>query len=84
MDMPTPPPTGEKQSRQMSLWMSVRLAWNLGFIIAVPVVVMGFAGEYIDRYFQMTPLFTIVGFVLAALLSGIGIARRLREISRSS
>jgi len=67
-------------SQGMGLMLSLRLAWNLGFIIAVPVVVFGFGGAYLDKHFGTTPIFVITGFTLAIVLSGIGVWRKVKEI----
>ncbi|OIO53106.1 hypothetical protein AUJ46_05845 [Candidatus Peregrinibacteria bacterium CG1_02_54_53] len=65
----------------MGLFLSLRLAWNLGFIIAIPVAVFGFGGAYMDRIWGTTPIFIITGFVMAVILSGVGVYRKVREIS---
>lgn len=76
------PSNGEKQ--QMSLWKSVQLAWNLGFIIAIPAVVLGFGGAYLDKALGTSPVFLLIGFILAAVLSGLGVVRRLRDIGQDT
>lgn len=68
----------------MGLMLSLRLAWNLGFIIAVPVAVFGFGGAYVDKYLQTTPIFVITGFALAIVLSGVGVYRKVKEILGAS
>lgn len=64
----------------MGLLLSLRLAWNLGFIIAVPVFLFGFGGAYLDKYLGTSPAFIITGFVLAVVLSGVGVYRKVKEI----
>ena len=66
----------------MGLLLSLRLAWNLGYIIAIPAVVFGFGGAYLDKLLGTSPLCILTGFVLAALISGIGVYRKLKEIIR--
>jgi len=75
-----PRPNG---SKGMGLMLSLRLAWNLGFIIAIPVVVFGFGGAYLDKHFGTTPIFVITGFALAIVLSGVGVYRKVNEILNS-
>ena len=72
-----PRPNG---SKGMGLMLSLRLAWNLGFIIAIPVVVFGFGGAYLDKHFGTTPIFVITGFALAIVLTVIGVYRKVKEI----
>ncbi|MFH1444488.1 MAG: AtpZ/AtpI family protein [Candidatus Peregrinibacteria bacterium] len=77
-------PPAHKDEKQMGLFLSLRLAWNLGFIIAIPVAVFGFGGAYIDRMWGTTPIFIITGFAMAVILSGVGVYRKVREISDAS
>lgn len=63
-----------------SPWLALKLAWELGYLIAIPVVALGFGGAMLDKYVGTMPLFTLLGFALAAVLSGIAIRRRLRAI----
>ena len=75
----------QEQNREpMGLWMSIRLAWSLGHIIAIPAVVFGFGGAYLDKYLNTSPAFLLSGFVLAALLSAFGVVRKVREIFQAS
>lgn len=76
-----PRPNG---SKGMGLMLSLRLAWNLGFIIALPVAVFGFGGAYLDKHFGTTPIFVITGFALAIVLTVIGVYRKVKEILGAS
>lgn len=76
--MPDIPPPGPV--KQPSLFLSLRLAWSLGYIIAIPAVVFGLGGAYLDKYLQTSPLFLLLGFALAVGLSGLGVYRKVKEI----
>ena len=79
------PPTGQrKEAKELGFLLSLRLAWNLGYLIAIPVVVFGFGGAYLDKYLGSSPLFLLIGFVLAASLSAIGVYRKVKEILGAS
>lgn len=82
--MTTPPPEpapSEKSKRDFSSpWMAVQLAWELGYMIAIPAVLLGFVGAYVDKAFHTSPLFLIAGFLLAVTLSAIAVYRKVREI----
>jgi len=80
-DMDTP---GKKQPQELGFLLSLRLAWNLGFIIALPAVLFGFGGAYADKHFGTSPWFLLVGFTIAILLSGIGVYRKVKEILGAS
>lgn len=83
-DMPAPDGKKDQPPAQLGMWMSIRLAWELGYLIALPAVVLGFGGAYLDRYVQTSPLFLLIGFALAALLSGVGVVRKVRAILKAS
>ncbi len=76
--MPSVPPQGPV--KQLSLLLSLRLAWSLGYIIAIPAVVFGLGGAYLDKYLGTSPLFLLLGFALAVGLSGLGVYRKVKEI----
>ncbi|KKW32567.1 MAG: hypothetical protein UY77_C0019G0016 [Candidatus Uhrbacteria bacterium GW2011_GWA2_53_10] len=63
-----------------SLWLALRLAWTLGYLIALPAVGFGFGGAYLDKKLGSSPFFLLAGFIIAAVLSFIAIKRRLKVI----
>ena len=65
-----------------SLWYALSLAWNLGYVIALPIVVLGFSGAWLDKKFATSPLFILIGIFLSLILSGVGIYRKIKEISK--
>lgn len=82
--MANDPSVPGREPKQMGLFLSLRLAWNLGFIIAIPVGLFGFGGAYLDKYLGTSPIFVITGFAMAALLSGVGVYRKVKEILKSA
>lgn len=62
---------GQKnQSERRYYLFALRIVGDFGASIAVPVVLCALLGKYIDGKVGHAPLFTILGFVLAALISG--------------
>ncbi|TSC58534.1 MAG: Uncharacterized protein Greene041619_544 [Candidatus Peregrinibacteria bacterium Greene0416_19] len=72
--------TEQRQYKQETLWSALRLAWNLGYIIAIPAAAFGFGGAYLDRYFGTSPFLLLLGFAIALTLSWIGVKRLIRTI----
>ena len=64
------------------LLLSLGLAGQMGFLIAIPAVVLGFFGAYLDKYFGTSPLFIISGFILAFAISAFAIVKKVKEIIR--
>ncbi len=65
-----------------ALWLAVQLVWDMGWIIAVPAVVLGFGGAYMDKRLHTTPLFILTGLALALLLSALVLMRQMKAIIR--
>lgn len=60
-----------KKSRSREYYLlAFRILGDFGASIAVPVVLFVLIGQYFDERYQKSPLFTILGFVFAALISG--------------
>lgn len=76
---PSPPPA--KRNQEYSMWSALGLVWELGYIIAIPAVLFGFGGAYLDKRFGLSPLFTLLGLLLALLISGFAVYRRVKDVS---
>lgn len=60
---------GKPVSREYYL-LALRIAGDLGATIAVPVVLLVLAGRWLDGKYQAGYLYTVLAFILAALISG--------------
>ncbi len=76
---PYPAQAGNKKttSREYHLF-AFKMLGDFGVSIAAPVVVFVLVGQYLDEKYNKSPLFTILGFVLAALLSAKIIYKKAR------
>jgi F0F1-type ATP synthase assembly protein I len=79
-----PPQSAKQEPKELGFLLSLRLAWNLGYIIALPAVLFGFGGAYADKHFGTSPWLILMGFTLAILISGIGVYRKVKEILGAS
>ncbi|MDX9970933.1 MAG: AtpZ/AtpI family protein [Candidatus Gracilibacteria bacterium] len=52
----------EKKNNTMTAFS---LALNLGYMIVVPILLFGVSGVFVDKYFDLFPIFTLIGFVFA-------------------
>ena len=58
----------KSKSREYYMF-AFRIMGDFGASIAIPVVLLVLMGQYLDERYGKSPLFTIIGFVLAALVS---------------
>lgn len=59
------------------------LAWELGYTIAVPLVVFALAGRYADKHFGTTPWLLLAGMLIAIAVSTIGLIWKFNKIIAS-
>jgi len=55
----------EKTSKPEKSWSAVSLAWQLGYTIAIPLVVFALAGRYLDKKLGTTPFLLLFGILLS-------------------
>lgn len=88
MSTPTPPQAPEKPvhaevSPTDSFVLGLGFAWELGYTIAAPAVLLGLGGAYLDKHiFGSSPLFLLAGLLLAFVISFSIIAGKIRAINR--
>ena len=56
----------------------VSLAFELGFIIALPIVALGLGGKWLDAKQGTEPLFTLLGILLAIISTSVWIYRKFK------
>ncbi|PJC36778.1 hypothetical protein CO046_04100 [Candidatus Peregrinibacteria bacterium CG_4_9_14_0_2_um_filter_53_11] len=70
------PPRGQAYS----LVALLSLAWELGYLIALPIVILGFGGALLDKKLGTSPLFLLLGIALSLVISGLGVYRKVKEM----
>ena len=66
----------EKTKSQSSTWFALSLAWQLGYTIAIPVVVFGLLGRFLDKKLDTSPLLLLIGIFASITVSSIGVYRK--------
>lgn len=71
-----------KQTKQKSaMWLALDIAYELGYLIALPIVVLGFGGAFLDKKFGTSPLFILSGIALSFIITSIGAFRKIKDIT---
>lgn len=60
--------------------LGLGFAWDLGYTIAIPAIIFGLGGRYLDHTLHSSPVFLLIGLLLAFTISFITIAQKLRYI----
>lgn len=56
--------------------LGFQIVTDFGVTIAAPILLLTWIGKKLDLYYQTRPLFLIIGFVLAFLISAIAIYQK--------
>lgn len=59
-------------------WGMVNLAFDMGFVIALPLVAFGLLGKYLDARFGTDPWLTITGILIAIISTTIWLTKKLK------
>ena len=75
------PPSGNNDSKNTkSTFQALGLAWELGYTIAIPLVVLALAGRLADRWYGTSPLFLLVAVFISVLISTWLVYRKTKSI----
>lgn len=66
-------------NRKQFAFNMLSLMGQLGFYIAIPAVVFGFGGAYLDRWLGTSPLFVLSGLALAIASSSLAIYQLIKR-----
>jgi F0F1-type ATP synthase assembly protein I len=64
-------------SKKIKVWS---LAFELGYSIAIPIVVFALIGRFIDKYLNTSPIFLLAGIIVSIFVSSFMILRKMKEI----
>lgn len=70
----------KKPNADSAVWDSLGLAWELGYTIAIPLVVFALLGRFLDQHFHRSPLFLLIGIFLAFIISSYAVYQKTIQI----
>lgn len=60
------------------------LSLQMGYLIAIPLVAFALAGRFIDKIFASSPLFFLIGVLVAIVLSTILVYRKTTALLKET
>jgi len=69
-------------SEGLSLMQALNFAWQMGYTMAVPLILLALAGRLLDKQYQTSPLFLLTGIILSIIISSILVAQKATSIIR--
>lgn len=67
-------------TQKSPFWQAMSMAWELGYTIAIPLVVFALAGRFLDRQLGTTPWLLLAGMIIAIVVSTLGLIRKFNKI----
>ncbi|MBP9748715.1 AtpZ/AtpI family protein [Patescibacteria group bacterium] len=70
----------QQKEQKTPLQQALVIGWELGYSIAIPIVLLALGGRLLDRHFGTSPLFLLAGVLISLVTSTIWlihIAKRL-------
>ncbi len=62
------------------MWKLIGIAWELGYVIALPLILFALAGKFADTFFHSSPLIFLFGTLLAIIVSTIIVYRKIVKL----
>ena len=58
------------EQKESKSWYAIGLVFQLGFSLALPLVVGTAGGAWLDKKFSASPLFTLIGLMVGLSIAG--------------
>ena len=59
----------KNDKKNQETWSALSLAWQLGYTIAIPLIVLALVGRFLDKRFGTSPWLLLVGIFLSIIIS---------------
>lgn len=70
----------ERPWQNKPLLNALGLAWQLGYTIAIPLVILALLGRLLDKYLNSSPLFLLAGVIMSIIVTTWLIYRKVKTI----
>lgn len=72
----------EKKYSNKSIALAVSFAWELGYSIAIPLVLLALGGRFIDIKFDLSPFCFLFGIILSIFISSFIVFKKTLKIMK--
>lgn len=66
----------EKKTSKNDTWSALSFAWNLGYSIAIPLVLLALGGRFLDRKLGTSPWMLLGGILVSIIISSFIVYRK--------
>jgi F0F1-type ATP synthase assembly protein I len=72
-----------KDNKKQNSWSAVGFAWELGYSIAIPLVIFTLGGRLLDKKLETSPWLLLVGLFISIIATFWIVYKKLIEIIRN-
>ncbi|MEK7518929.1 MAG: AtpZ/AtpI family protein [Patescibacteria group bacterium] len=66
--------------QQQGFWKALGMAWELGYIIAIPIVMLGLGGRLLDKRLETSPWLFLAGVLVSIILTSFGLVWKFKKL----
>ncbi len=70
----------KNKNKNENSWSAVSLAWELGYAIAVPLVILAVGGRFLDKKFDTSPWLVLTGILFSIIISSYLVYKKTLDI----
>ncbi len=71
------------KNEKENTWSAVGLAWELGYMIAIPLVIFALGGRLIDTRFGTSPVFLLAGILFSIFITSWIVYKKIAKLLES-
>lgn len=72
----------DSSNEKRAVWQALSYAWQFGYTIAVPLVVLALLGRFLDRWLNTSPWLLLAGILLSMIISTVALVIRALKIMK--
>lgn len=65
----------QKKQQKSPLQQALAIGWELGYSIAIPIVLFALSGRFLDRHYGTSPLFLLIGVLISLVSTSLWLMR---------
>lgn len=75
--------SGQEENKEKNLFSVVSLAWELGYVVAVPLIIFALVGRFLDKKLETSPWIFLLGVVISIIVSVFMVYRKADKIIKN-
>ncbi|RJO59422.1 AtpZ/AtpI family protein [Candidatus Parcubacteria bacterium] len=69
-----------EKNGKTGFWQALSLAWEFGYVIAIPIVIFALLGRILDKKFGTSPWLLLAGILISILISSFGLIAKFKKM----